>query len=130
MKILVGYKGAEDADSVLELTKKYAKAFDAEVHVVTSLVKAGDDDPEDIEKGERELEYAKSVMTEAGIPCITHLLIRGMSAGEDITQFAKENDIDEIIIGVKKRSKVGKFVFGSTSQYVILESSCPVVTTR
>ncbi|MBT7887657.1 MAG: universal stress protein, partial [Deltaproteobacteria bacterium] len=38
--------------------------------------------------------------------------------------------INEIIIGIKKTSKVGKLVFGSTAQHVILESNCPVVTVK
>ncbi len=31
--------------------------------------------------------------------------MRGLSPGEDLVQFAKENGIDEIIIGVRRRSK-------------------------
>ncbi len=50
--------------------------------------------------------------------------------GEDLVRFAKDNDIDEIIIGVKRRSKVGKLVFGSTAQYVILKAPCPVLAVK
>jgi len=53
-----------------------------------------------------------------------------MQAGEDLVKFANENDIDEILIGIQKTSKVGKLLFGSTAQFVILEASCPVVTVK
>jgi len=52
------------------------------------------------------------------------------STGEDLVNHAKDKDIDEIIIGVRRRSKVGKLVFGSTAQYVILEAPCPVVAVK
>ena len=60
----------------------------------------------------------------------THLLIRGLSAGEDLVQFAEEEMVDEIIIGIRRRSKVEKLVFGSTAQFVILKAHCPVVTVK
>jgi len=57
-------------------------------------------------------------------------LIRGLTPGDDLVQFAKDHGADEIIVGVEKKSKVGKFVFGSNAQYVILEAHCPVVTVK
>jgi len=38
--------------------------------------------------------------------------------------------IGEIIIGVRKRSKVGKLLLGSTAQYVVLHAPCPVITIK
>jgi nucleotide-binding universal stress UspA family protein len=37
-------------------------------------------------------------------------------------------EADLVVIGIKKRSKVGKLMFGSTAQYVILSCDCPVLT--
>lgn len=83
----------------------------------------------------RELEHRlnevrEEVFQKHGIQSEIHILIRGLPPGEDIVQYAYEKDVDEIIIGIKKRSKVEKMVFGSTAQYVILEAHCPVLTVK
>ena len=130
MKILVGYDGTNSAKEALSLAKSHAKAFGASVEVVTSMQKGTESERKEIEQVERGLEYAKSLFEEADVPCNTHLLIRGFSAGEDLVEFAKENQVGEIIVGVKRRSKVGKLLMGSTAQYVILQADCPVVTVK
>ena len=71
-----------------------------------------------------------SMFADKGVACKTHLLIRGMAPGEDLIEFAKEAEVDEIIVGVKRRSKVGKLLMGSTAQYVILQAACPVVSVK
>ncbi len=130
MKILVGYDELGAVSSALALAVKHAKAFDAEVDVVTSLEEGTENDIQDISAAEKGLENAKQYFEKEKISCKTHLMIRGVKPGEDLVSFAKENKIDEIIIGVKRRSKVGKLVFGSTAQYVILEAPCPVVSVK
>jgi nucleotide-binding universal stress UspA family protein len=130
MKILVGYDGTSSAKDALKLAKSHAKAFNAAVEVVTSMQKATESERKEIEQAERGLAYAKSVFDEANIACGTHLLVRGLLPGEDLVEFANEHNIDEIIVGVNRRSKVGKLLLGSTAQYVILQSQCPVVTVK
>ena len=130
MKILVGYDGTNSAKEAVSLAKAHAKSFNATVDVVTSMQKGTEHEREDIDQAERGLEYAKSVFEESDIACNTHLLIRGLTSGEDLVEFAKENDIDEIIVGVKRRSKVGKILLGSTAQFVILQAHCPVVSVK
>ena len=130
MKILVGYDGSNSAKEALNLAKIHAKAFGASVAVVTSMEKGTEGEREAIAEAEKLLEWAKSLFDENEIACDTHLLIRGLSPGEDIVEFAKENQVDEIIVGVKRRSKVGKLLMGSTAQYVILEAPCPVISVK
>jgi nucleotide-binding universal stress UspA family protein len=127
---MLGYDGSNAAKDALVLAKKHAKAFEAKVFVISSLERGNEDQLPKIDQAERDLEYAKSFLEKDNIPCETHLLIRGLSPGEDLIQFANENEIDEIIVGVKRRSNVGKLVFGSNARYVIMEANCPVVTVK
>jgi nucleotide-binding universal stress UspA family protein len=53
-----------------------------------------------------------------------------MTPAEHLVLFAEQNEIDEIIIGVKMKSRVGKFILGSTAQHVILGAPCPVVSVK
>ena len=130
MKIMVGYDGSSAAKNALTLAKVHAKAFKAKVYILSSMVKGSERHVEEIRNTEHELEYIKSQFEEENISCETHLLIRGLTPGDDLVQFAKDNNADEIIVGIEKKSKVGKFVFGSNAQYVILEAHCPVVTVK
>jgi nucleotide-binding universal stress UspA family protein len=130
MKILVGYKGVNVGKDLLKIALTHATAFKGEVLIVTSMVGGGKSEQSKVQTAEENLEKAKKHFDENGISCKTHLLIRGLDAGEDIVNFAIEKGVDEIIIGVKSRSKVGKLLFGSTAQVVILQAECPVLSVK
>ena len=118
MNIMVGYD------------RSNAKAFDGKVYLLTSLAQSPELQLEDIQKAENELERLQISFKEEGIPCETHAIVSSLTAGEDLVQFAQDNEIDEIVIGVRRRSKVGKLLFGSNAQYIILQASCPVVAVK
>ena len=130
MKILVGYDDSKVTGDVLKLAHKHALAFKADVYIVTSLEQSATLKKEAIDKAESRLENLRKPFKADDIACETHTSVSYESPGEDLVRFAKDNDIDEIIIGVKRRSKVGKLVFGSNAQYVILEAPCPVLTVK
>ena len=130
MKMMVGYDGTNAAKEALKLAGRHAKAFDAEIHLVTSMPRGREEDQEKITSLESQLKWAKSTLEDAGLRCETHLLIRGLAAGEDLVTFAEEHDIDEIFMGVKRRSRMEKILLGSAAQYVIIKAPCPVVTVK
>jgi nucleotide-binding universal stress UspA family protein len=130
MKILVGYDGSNSGKEALALAKKHAVAFGAQVIIVASLTGGSVTHAVEVEHATEDLEFAKSMFDEDNIACETKLLVRGMTPGEDLIAFAKEHAVDEIVIGIKRRSKVGKLLFGSNAQYIIIKAPCPVVTVR
>lgn len=130
MKILVGYDGSNSAKDALVLAKKHAAAFGAEVIIVTSLTGGSVTHAVEVEHATEDLEAAKKMIEDDTVTCQTKLLVRGMTPGEDLVDFAAEQKVDEIVIGIKRRSKVGKLLFGSNAQYVIIKAPCPVVTVK
>ena len=130
MNIVVAYRPSKLSMKLVEKAIEHAKSFNGKIFLVTSLEGGPRQDIEEIEEAEAALEHAKKVVEKEGIPCSTHLLVKGLSPGEDIVEFAKENKADEIIVGVQKKSKVGKFLMGSTAQHIILSAPCPVIAVK
>jgi nucleotide-binding universal stress UspA family protein len=128
MKIMVGYDGSKASMRAMELAISHAKAFDGQIVAVASMDRGTENELEDINVLEEALKRLKNDIEAKGISCDTHLLIRGMSPGEDLVKYALEQEIGEIILTIQRKSKVGKLIFGSTAQHVILNAPCPVVT--
>ena len=130
MKILVGYDGGEVGRLALSLARDYAKTNNAFVYVIASMEGGASEKQSDIIKAEENLAFAKKLMKNSGVQCETQQSVRGLSPGEDLVQFAEENKIDHIFLGIRKKSKAQKAILGSTSRYVILKAPCPVTTAK
>jgi len=129
MKILIAYDKNISTSKVMDEALLRAKKLGAYVYLAKTC--SSDTDRRTIKELETQLEeLGQEVFEKNGVEYETHILIRGMEPGEDIVKYAKEKQVDEIIIGIKNKSKVGKFVFGSTAQYIILEAHCPVLSVK
>ena len=140
MNILVCYDGSPIAKKALSTGIKLGNALAAEVHIFYSVSPKKDskdvfefirtEAQEKTEKAKKEVEKACKIVEKTGLVCKTHILLEEKNPGEDIVQFARQIDAEYIVIGVRTQSRVGKLIFGSTAQYVILNSLCPVMTVR
>ena len=130
MKFLVGYNGSVEAKSALSVARDFAKTFSAKVFVMSSMEGGAGEKVEDIAQAEQNLREAKHFLDEQGVECETHQMARGLTPGEDLVRFAEENQIDQIFVGIEKKSRTSKLILGSTAQFVILKAPCPVITTK
>lgn len=130
MKILVGYDGSNAALAAIDLAKTHANAFNADLHIIRSLAQGPTLQKEDIETEEDRLEKLQKSLEKDGIPTSVDTIVSYQTPGEDLVNYAEQHQVDQVIIGVRRRSKVGKLLFGSTAQYVILEAPCPVLTIK
>jgi nucleotide-binding universal stress UspA family protein len=129
MCIMVAYDGSEASKEALALAKAHAKAFNDKIEVVRAAEHSADLEYPDINRMEQNLDKEiKSLMNGEKIPFTTTLLVGSSTAGEEIVRHLTVKNCREICLGIRRHSKVGKLLFGSTAQYVILNAPCPVVT--
>ncbi len=130
MKILVGYDDTEVSWEALVVAIVHAKVFGGKIYIFTSLEGESGISKMDLVAAEKNLKRAKEHADANKVECETKLSETMLGPGEDIIQYAKKKNVDQIIVGIKNKSKLGKFIFGSTARYVILEAPCPVLTVK
>lgn len=131
MSIMVAYDGSEAAKQALALAKVHARALKDHIEVVRAEERSAGMQYSNIHQLEQNLENEiKSLMNGEKIPFTTTLLVSSDTAGEEIVRHLNVKNSQEIFLGIRRRSKVGKLLFGSTAQYIILNAPCPVVTTK
>jgi nucleotide-binding universal stress UspA family protein len=131
MKFMVCYDGSKEAKKALELAREHAKVWGASLEVVNSIMREISLKRSFIEKKEQSLENEiKELLSGSDIPYKVELLIDTLHPEEQMVLFAEKERIDQIFVGIEKKSKVGKLVFGSTAQYMILKTPCPVISVK
>jgi nucleotide-binding universal stress UspA family protein len=123
-RLLVGTDGAEASEIIVEYLNGCVNSDDT-VFVVNSLVGGDETSSDEIAEGEDALDVLEDGLGD-GVAVERHQYIRGNAPIEDLLEAGDEHDIDEYVIGIRKRSPVGKMMFGSTAQNLLLETELPV----
>lgn len=65
-----------------------------------------------------------------GVPHTNVHAITGTDAATAILEAADHNGAELIVLGIRRRSPVGKLIMGSTAQRVLLEATVPVLAVK
>jgi len=57
-------------------------------------------------------------------------LVRGMDPAEDLINVATDVAAEFIVIGLRRRTPVGKLILGSNAQRILLDAPCPVLAVK
>ncbi len=143
-KILVATDFSEPSEAALAYGRELARSFGAAltvVHVVENMLTRsyGVDagvmliDPElqrQVEAGARDeiernlFEEDRKVLKATGVVLVSN------TPAEAIVHFARERNIDLIVMGTHGRGGVAHLVMGSVSERVVRTAPCPVLTVR
>ena len=130
MTIVVGYVPRSEGRAALRRAAEEARLRSTRLVVVNSN-KGGSalDDQEAVEH-ERELAEVRTALDAEGIENEVRQLVRGMDPADDLIAVAKETGADFIVIGLRRRTPVGKLILGSNAQRILLEAPCPVLAVK
>lgn len=128
--IVVGYVPKPEGEAALERGIAEAKLRGDKLIVVNSQRGGADFDSQASAKAEQEMAGIKQRLVDAGVEHDLRQLVRGFEPSEDLISLAEANSADLIVIGLRRRSPVGKLILGSNAQRVLLDAHCPVLAVK
>ena len=77
-----------------------------------------------------EVEEIEAELAAKGIQGEFKQYVRGNNAVDEINEMVETRDISLLIIGLRKRTAVGKLLLGSVAQEILMTVSCPVLCVK
>lgn len=128
--IVVGYTASNEGRAALEEAIKQSGLRGSRIVVVSSHYGGAQHTGDAEVELQEELAKVRQRLTEAGVEFTVRPLVRGMDPAEDIVAVAEEVEADLIVIGLRRRSPVGKLILGSHAQRILLEATRPVLAVK
>jgi nucleotide-binding universal stress UspA family protein len=126
--VVVGYVPNPEGEAALSHAVAEARARDGRLLVVNSS--RGDALVDERYADDEQVGVVRLRLESAGVEHELVRSIRGREAHEEILAVAAERRADLVVIGLRRRTPVGKLLMGSTAQRVLLEATCPVLAVK
>lgn len=115
--IVVGYSAKPEGKAALDRAVDEAELRSARLVVVHTSPDA-------------EVDELTQRLDAAGVPYEVRQAPDVLDPAEELISVANTTDADFIVIGLRRRSPVGKLLLGSNAQRVLLDASCPVLAVK
>jgi nucleotide-binding universal stress UspA family protein len=128
--VVVGYIPKAEGDAALTTAIAEARLRGAKLVVVNSHRGGSGFDQEASAKADSHMDDIRRQLEGSGLSFDLRQLVRGFEPSEDLIRVAEEVDADLIVIGLRRRTPVGKLILGSNAQRVLLDAHCPVLAVK
>jgi len=128
--IVVGYIPQAEGRAALRRAAQEAQLRGVRLVVVNSSHGGHEFDADDATRSEAELEAVRKQLADAGVEAEIRQLVRGQDVADDLIAVAQEVEADFIVIGLRRRTPVGKLILGSNAQRILLDAPCPVLAVK
>lgn len=128
MSVLVGFAPTPEGRAAVRRAVTECRLRGADLVVVNS-----ERDPTDAGSHARCEAEVKIACDELGVEGLRHEVRQGINSFEpadDLLAVAEETGAQLIVIGLRRRTPVGKLILGGNAQRVLLDASCPVLAVK
>jgi nucleotide-binding universal stress UspA family protein len=128
--IVVGYIDTPEGLAAVERAILEAMERHAALIIVNSHRGGSSLDLETARRVDLAVEAVASRAKDHGLEVRVRQLVRDADPASDLISVAVEENADLIVIGLRRRSPVGKLILGSNAQSVLLDAPCPVLAVK
>jgi len=128
--IVVGYVDTPEGKAALERAVLEAQQRSARLIVINSQKGGASLTSDHAVELDEALGRAHDQLHATGVEHEVRQLVRGSDPSDDLIAVAEEVDADLIVIGLRRRTPVGKLILGSNAQSILLDASCPVLAVK
>jgi nucleotide-binding universal stress UspA family protein len=128
--IVVGYVPKPEGHAALQLSVVEARMRGSSLLVVNSHRGGRDFPAETVNETETQLSDVRAQLEATDVQYEIRQFVRGLDPAEDLIKVAEDVSAELIIIGLRRRSPVGKLILGSQAQRILLDAPCPVLAVK
>ena len=128
--VVVGYVAKPEGEAAVEQGIAEARLRHATLIVVNSHRGGREFDDDTSVRSEHDLSDLEARLKASGLEYDVRQLVRGYEPAEDLISIAQSSDAELIVIGLRRRTPVGKLILGSNAQRILLDAPCPVLAVK
>ena len=128
MTILVAYAPRPEGQAALEKGLEIARRRNERLMVVNAS--PGGHGEDESQATTQDVERVEALLAGSGLNAELKQFVRGKSAVAEIEALVESLPVSLLIIGLRKRSAVGKLILGSVAQELLLSVPCPVLAVK
>ena len=130
MAVVVGYVPTAEGRAALQQAARECRLRNTKLVVINSSRGGNSLTAADAARSAQELDAVGAELRAEGLEHEVRQLVRGLEPAEDLIAVAEEVSAEVIVIGLRRRSPVGKLILGSNAQRVLLDAPCPVLAVK
>ncbi len=128
--IVVGYVPKAEGKAALSRAVEEAKLRSLKLVVVNSNRGGRELSDSESSEIEEQLDQVRDELKGSGVEHEVRHFVRGLEPAEDLISIAGEVEAELIVIGLRRRTPVGKLILGSNAQKILLDATCPVLAVK